>query len=56
VEAVRDSGVVLETESGPREISVHQVFALIGADPPKGWIEKLGVPFVVREEEVVTWS
>ncbi|HUE37869.1 MAG TPA: NAD(P)-binding domain-containing protein, partial [Candidatus Binatia bacterium] len=57
VEEVRGLTVVVATEAGPREIDAHHVFALIGADPPKGWIEKkLGVPFVVREEEVVTWS
>ncbi len=56
VTEIRLPKVVLKTESGDREVACDQVFALIGADPPKGWIEKLGVPFVMREEEVVTWS
>jgi thioredoxin reductase/NAD-dependent dihydropyrimidine dehydrogenase PreA subunit len=57
VTEIKDGVAILKTEAGVREINCVRVFALIGADPPKGWIEKrIGVPFVMREEEVVTWS
>ncbi|MGH7896887.1 MAG: NAD(P)-binding domain-containing protein, partial [Candidatus Binatia bacterium] len=56
IEEIRPSSVTMKTEAGVREITADQIFALIGADPPKTWIEKtIGVPFVMREEEVVTW-
>lgn len=44
-----------EQKLAARELPCDHVFALVDADPPKGWIEKLGVAFVMREEEVVTW-
>jgi putative YpdA family bacillithiol system oxidoreductase len=52
---IRPKSVLLKCQDGDRELACDQVFALIGADPPRAWIEKLGVSFVTREEEVVTW-
>jgi putative YpdA family bacillithiol system oxidoreductase len=56
VHEIRPESVILKTKAGERELRCDRLFALIGADPPKGWIEKLGVAFIMREEEVVTWS
>jgi len=57
IEEIKTASVLLKTEAGVREIAAAKIFALIGADPPKDWIEKtIGVPFIMREEEVITWS
>jgi thioredoxin reductase (NADPH) len=56
VKEVGGGRVTLETKSGSRPIDCVQVFALIGADPPRAWIEKIGVPFVEKEEAVMSWS
>jgi hypothetical protein len=55
VREVRPGSAVLEVEGGRREIPCDHVFAIIGADPPRAWIEGLGVAFVTREEQVVAW-
>ena len=55
VREVRPTSAVLEVEGGKREIACDHVFAIIGADPPRAWIESLGVRFVTREEQVVAW-
>lgn len=55
VPEVRATTVLAQLASGERELRCDQVFALIGADAPKAWIEKLGVQFVTREEAVVAW-
>jgi thioredoxin reductase/NAD-dependent dihydropyrimidine dehydrogenase PreA subunit len=56
VKEVRPTSIVLKVGDAERELSCDQVFALIGADPPRAWIEKIGVPFVTREEAVVAWG
>jgi putative YpdA family bacillithiol system oxidoreductase len=55
IQELRPASVVVKTQSGEREVPADHIFALIGADPPRAWIEKLGVAFITREEEVVTW-
>ena len=56
VKEVRPTSLVLKVGDAERELACDQVFALIGADPPRAWIEKIGVPFVTREEAVVSWG
>ncbi len=56
VTELRAEGAVLKLAAGPRTLDCVHVFALIGADPPRGWIEKIGVPFVEKQEQVIAWS
>ncbi|MGH7802746.1 MAG: FAD-dependent oxidoreductase, partial [Candidatus Binatia bacterium] len=56
VTEVKPEGAVLKLAAGPRTLDCVHVFALIGADPPRGWIEKIGIPFVEKQEHVVSWS
>jgi hypothetical protein len=35
-----------------REIENEAIFVLIGADPPRAWLEKMGLKYVVVEKAI----
>ncbi len=49
---ISDKTVKIKVGDEVRELENDAVFALIGADPPKAWLEKMGVNFVIVKETV----
>lgn len=49
---INDKTVKIKVGDDVRELENDAIFALIGADPPKAWLEKMGVNFVIIKETV----
>lgn len=47
---IKDKSVTLKVGEEQRELENDVVFALIGADPPKAWLEKIGINIVTVQE------
>lgn len=52
VTAITEKSVTLKVGEEARELENDAIFALIGADPPKAWLEKMGVNIVTIQETV----
>lgn len=52
VTEISDKTVKIKVGDDIRELENDAIFALIGADPPKAWLEKMGVNFVIVKETV----
>ncbi|MGH7966958.1 MAG: NAD(P)-binding domain-containing protein, partial [Candidatus Binatia bacterium] len=52
VTAIADKSVTLKVGEEQRELENDAIFALIGADPPKAWLEKVGVKVEMVKETV----
>jgi putative YpdA family bacillithiol system oxidoreductase len=52
VTAITEKRITLKVGEEAREMENDAVFALIGADPPKAWLEKMGINIVTVQETV----
>jgi thioredoxin reductase (NADPH) len=50
VTKVEEKRVAIKVSNDVREIDNEAIFVLIGADPPKAWLEKIGLKFVIVEK------
>jgi putative YpdA family bacillithiol system oxidoreductase len=52
VTEIRERSATLKVGEGASELENDAVFVLIGADPPRAWLEKIGVKIVTVQETV----
>ena len=52
VTKVEDRRVSIKMGNETHDLDNEAIFVLIGADPPKAWLEKLGIKFVIVEKTI----
>jgi putative YpdA family bacillithiol system oxidoreductase len=52
VSKIEEHRVAIKVGNDVREIENEAIFVLIGADPPRAWLEKMGLKYVVVEKAI----
>ena len=52
VTKIEEKRVSVKMGNEVRELDNEAIFVLIGADPPKAWLEKMGIKFVIVEKTI----
>jgi len=52
VTKIEEKRVSIKAGNEVHELDNDAVFVLIGADPPKAWLEKMGIKYVIVEKTI----